>query len=169
MPLPRKKALQEKGWNPLEIKRAEAVLEHAKEHDLFFSKIVFWSALLVIVFANLAVTLILIPFLVVLNHWTLYGIIVLLAGMVGFLYNFLIADIGYLEKRHHRFASVLIPLIAFANVAVMVFAANRFMADLRVQNAPHDPFVISLIFGVAFILPYVLDQIRLLFQRRTEA
>ncbi len=160
--------LQEKGWTPIEIKRAEAVLEHAKERDVFFSKIVFWSALLVIVFANLVVTLVLIPFLVVLNHWTLYGIIVLLAGMVGFLYNFLIADIGYLEKKHQRWASVLVPLIAFANVAVMVFVANRFRADLPVQNAPHDPLAISLIFGVAFILPYILDQLRLLLQRRTE-
>ena len=51
----RKMDLQEKGWNENEIKKAESILEKEEKHDTHFSKIVFWSALVVIIFANLLV------------------------------------------------------------------------------------------------------------------
>lgn len=160
---------EQKSWTALEIKKAERTLERTEHSALFFSKIVFWSALLVIVFANLIVTLILIPFLVVLNKAVLYALVILLAGMIGFLYTFLITDIGYLEKRHHRLASVLVPLLAFANALTMVFVANRFIADLQGPYTPHNPLLISLVFGGAFILPYVADQLRLAFRKKEAA
>ena len=141
--------------------KQSAYLMQPTMHDVFFSKIVFWSALLVIVFANLLVSLPLIPFLIALNSIVLYSIVALLGATIGFLYNFLITDIGLLEKKHHRATSIIVPLIGVANVVVMVLVSNKFIESLKLNNPPHSPWFIALAFCAAFILPYGIDQLRL--------
>jgi len=165
----KKEKLMMKGWEEREIHKAEKILERAEKHDVFFSKIVFWSALIVIIFANIIVSLVLIPFLIVLNKWILYAIVVLLAGSIGFLYNFLITDIGHLEKKHHFLASIIVPIIALANMIVMVYVSNRFIADLKVENIPHNPWAVALVFMAAFILPYIIDKIRIHISEKRKA
>ena len=151
--------LTEKGWNEEEIIHAEEVLDRAEKQDVHFSKIVFWSALIVTIFGNFIVSLILIPFLIVLNKWVLYSVVILLAGSIGFLYKLLITDIGHLEKKHHIAASIVIPLIAIANVVGMVLVSNRFISDLKVENVQHNPIIVAVVFAVVLILPYVLHKI----------
>lgn len=156
----RRKELLQKGWREEDLVKAEAILEKATKHDIFFSKIVFWSALIVIVFANLLVSAVLIPFLITLYGLVLYAIVAVLGLVIGFLYNFLITDIGLLETKHHRAASIIIPVIAIGNVAVMVFTANRFTEGIQLNLQRHNPWIVAVVFGGAFILPYVVDQIR---------
>ncbi|MBI2124966.1 hypothetical protein HYU08_00255 [Candidatus Woesearchaeota archaeon] len=165
MKVERRRELAQKGWREDELRRAEEILDRATAHDLFFSKIVFWSALLVIIFANLTVALILIPFLIALDTGFLYGIIAVLAITIGFLYNFLITDIGLLEKKHHRIASIIVPLIGAGNAVIMVLISNRFVESLQLNLQPHNPWIVAIIFAGAFILPYVADQIRLALKR----
>ena len=162
----RKQELLQKGWEEEELQKARQILEQATDHDLFFSKIVFWSALVVIIFANLLVSLLLIPFLIALSSGVLYGIVVVLALTIGFLYNFLITDIGLLEKKHHRAAGIIISFIAMANVVVMVLVSNKFIESLKLNNSPHNPWIVAAVFGGAFILPYVVDRIRLMMVER---
>lgn len=152
--------LAEKGWSEPQIRHAETILNRAEHHDVFFSRIVFWSAIIIIIFANLMVSLVLIPFLIVFNNWILYSIVILLAGTVGFLYNYLITDIGHLERKHHLAASIIIPLLALANMILMIYISNRFIQDLKVKNDLHNPWLISIIFVTAFILPFLIDQFR---------
>ena len=151
--------LEQKGWNTQDILHAQKIVEKNDKQDIFFSKIVFWSALVIIIFANIIVSLILIPFLIVLNNVILYSVIALLALVVGFLYNFLITDIGRLGKKHHRAAAVIIPLLGIINMVVVVLISNRFITDVKAQNAPHNPWVAAIVFVVAFIVPYLVDQI----------
>jgi hypothetical protein len=155
----KKKELQEKGWTEKEIRNTENILDEEKAYDAHFSKIVFWSALIVIIFANLIVSLVLIPFLIVLNKWVLFTTVILLAGTVGFLYNFLINDIGHLQRRHHVLAAIIIPILTLANMITMVLVSNRFIRDLNVDNVQHNPWVVAIVFAVAFILPYVFDKL----------
>jgi hypothetical protein len=153
------KDLKKKGWNDSEIKKAEEILEKTHQHDLFYSKMVFWSALVVIIFANLIVSLVLIPFLIVLNQWLLYVLIVLLAGTVGFLYNFLITDIKHLERKHHVWAGIIVPVLALGNMIVMVLVSNKFINDIKVNNEFHNPYIIAVVFAVSFILPYLFSRL----------
>ncbi len=161
--------LQQKGWNDAEIKKAEQALARDLRYDVHFSKMVFWSAIIVIVFANMVVAGVLIPFLIALNQWVLYSAVILLAGTVGFLYNFLITDIGHLERKHHVWAGILVPLLALGNIVVVVILSNRFIEDARIQNVPHDPYVLAVVFAIAFILPYVIDRLRLMVGERKAA
>ncbi|MEK6809408.1 MAG: hypothetical protein AABY40_01920 [Nanoarchaeota archaeon] len=161
----RKDELRRKGWSEEDLYKAEAILDRATKQDVFFSKIVFWSALVVIVFANLLISIILIPFLITLYDLILYAIVAVLGLAVGFLYNFLITDIGLLEKKHHRAASIIIPIIAVGNMAAMVLTANRFIENIPINNQPHNPWMVAAVFAAAFILPYILDQVRMFFKR----
>ena len=156
----KKDELLKKGWSEEEIKKAEAAIEKTELKDVFFSKITFWSALVVIIFANLLVTLVLIPFLIVLNKWVLYLTVIILAGVVGFLYNFLITDIGHLEKKHHLSAAIIVPILALSNMVVMVLVSNKFITDLKIQFPSHNPWIIGIVFALAFITPYLIDRIR---------
>lgn len=165
----RKLELKEKGWSEAEIKHAESLLERDEKIDLHFSKMVFWSALVVIIFANLLISLILIPFLIVLNQLVLYSLIILLAGTIGFLYNFLITDIGHLERKHHVWAGIVVPLIALMNMIIMVFVSNRFITDLQINNPLHNAWLTALIFAVAFIIPYFFDKLRNIIHERRKA
>lgn len=162
----RKQELARKGWSQRDINKAETILDRKLPHDVFFSQIVFWSALLVIILGNIIVSFVAIPFLMFLNQWLLYVIIVILAGMIGFLYNFLINDIGHLERKHHLIASILVPVIAVINLLIVVFVANNLILDLKIKNQMHDPWTISIVFAVAFILPFIVDQVRLFVKGR---
>ncbi len=161
-----KTRLHQKGWDDAQIQKAEAVLERDLRYDIQFSRIVFWSAIVVIVFANILVAGVLIPILIALNEWVLYGTVIILAGTVGFLYNFLITDIGHLEKKHHIWAGVLVPILALGNIIAVVLLSNRFIEDAHIQNVEQNPYLIGLLFAVAFILPYIVDRIRLMMVRR---
>jgi len=162
----KKDILLEKGWQEEEIKKAEAELDRSEHHDIFFSRMVFWSSMIVIVFANLLVSLVLIPFLIVFNNWILFPIIILLAGSIGFLYNLLITDVNHLETRHHLLAGILIPLIALTNMMLMVWVSNRFISDLNVQNQQHNLWAIAITFAVVLIIPAIIDKIRLHFKEK---
>ncbi len=165
MDLRRKEELLQKGWRQQDLVKAEAILDRATKHDIFFSKIVFWSALVVIVFANLLISIVLIPFLLALYDWALYGIVTVLALCIGFLYNFLVNDIGLLETKHHRLASIIVPIVGMGNVVIMVLTSNRFIESLKLNYSPHNPWLVAVIFGVSFILPYAVDQIRMSLRR----
>ncbi len=160
MEISKKEELLRKGWKDEEIHNAERILERETQHDVFFSKIVFWSALLVIIFANVIVALVLTPFLIVLNASLMYLLTAVLAGSIGFVYNFLITDIGHLEKKHHVLAGIIVPILALANTFVMVMVSNRFIQELKINNPQHNPWIIGGIFAVAFIAPYLIDRIK---------
>lgn len=159
MRLQQKKELLQKGWREPEIKRAEEILERSLHYDRHFSKIVFWSALVVIIFANIVVSLILIPFSVVLTSWLLYTLVVVLAATVGYLYNFLIRDIGHLQRKHHVIAGILIPFLALGNMVIMVSLSNKLITDLKLHNLPHNIWMVSAVFAIAFILPYLMSRL----------
>src|SRR3989344_2868545 len=152
-------SLQKKGWNEREIARAERFVNVPRPYDTHFSKIVFCSALIVIIFANFIVSLVLIPFLLVFHDALLYSIIVLLAGTIGFLYKHLITDIGHLEQKHHIWASILIPLIAAANMIVVVFIANEFITKMETVSDLQNPWLIAAVFSLVLIVPYVLQSL----------
>ena len=160
----RKLKLKEKGWSEKEILHAEEVLEKTIGYDVQLSKIVFWSALVVIIFANVLISLILIPFLIAFKPLFLYGIVVLLGGTIGFLYKFLITDIAHLKKKHHILASILVPFIALANMVVMVLVSNKYAVDFNVEL--QNPWIVAVIFSAAFIIPYLARKIKELLLRK---
>lgn len=151
------KILTSKGWKDTEIKHAQDVLNQEKAHDAFFSKIVFYSALVIIIFANVFVSFAILFLSIVISSWFLYIITGVLALTIGFLYNFLITDIGHLEKKHHLFATILLPILAFANILLIGFVSNTIIADLGISTGEHNTWFLGVTFAVLFLVPAVID------------
>ncbi len=152
--------LHRKGWGKQEIARAQYILQKEFPHTVPFSRIVFWTALVITIIGNMLVAIGLIPFLVVLPALHLYVVVAILAGVVGFLYTHVITDIGHLEKKHHLMAAIVLPVIGFMNAVFMTLVANQIILDLPfVKNPGHNPGMIGLVFAVAFMLPYVMKRI----------
>lgn len=160
--------LKEKGWSDLEIKRAESILEKSEKHDLFFSKMIFWTAIVIIFFGNLLVSVVLIPFILLLNRNLVYMVVIVLAACIGFLYNFLINDIGHLERKHHVLAGIILPVLAIGNMILMVIASNKFLDRIEPGIEHYDPLIVAAIFVVSFMLPYLLDRIRIHFREKNK-
>jgi hypothetical protein len=147
-------------WADEEIKKSEGILRRVHVHEPFFSKIVFWSAILVIVVGNLMMSIALIPFLAVLNRWFLDIIILVLGLVMGFLFNFLITNIGHLDRHHHILAGIILPIIAVVNVVFIVLIGNRMIEAIEIVNVRHNPWIIGVLYGAAFIFPYVYYRLR---------
>lgn len=121
--------LENKGWNKAEIARIESGIESYKIHDKSNSRkslarLTYWTALLVITVCNLGLAVFLIPFFILLGDTFSTLMILLLGGIMGTLFAFIIQDIEYLEKKHHLFAMIFIPLTTIINIFIMVKAAN---------------------------------------------
>lgn len=153
--------LRAKGWEDAEIRKAERILERAEVQDVFFARLVFWTALIVIIFANLVVSLILVPVLAFFEGWMFYTVLIVLALGVGFVYNFLITDVQHLERKHHLIAGILLPLIALVNLALVVLVSNRLVEESTLATVKHNPWMIGVVFAAAFILPSILDKVRM--------
>jgi len=152
------------GWTEEKLKKAEKDLRRKHIHDVRLAKIVFWSTILVIVVGNLLMSVALVPFLAVLNRWFLDLVIVILGLVVGFLFNFLLTSIEHLEDHHKIIAAVIIPIIALVNVIFIVLVANEMIEAILIDNARHNPWLIGILYGTAFVLPYVASQVRKIYK-----
>ncbi len=156
--------LAQKGWKHSDIEHAAAILNRAEFHDLFFSRIVFWSTFFVIIIGNILISLLFIPFLVTLRGTVLYSLLILLGMTMGYLYHFLITDIGHLQKKHHAIAGIMIPLIALANMISTTVISNKVLQASLIKNTQQDPIIVGLIFAISFLIPsvggFIFEQIQ---------
>lgn len=139
---------------------AQDIALHHENHDRFISRVVFWTSIIVVALANIISAAILIPIIAAISGWSFYIILSTLAVVMGFLYNLLLIDIAHLERSHHLFARVIIPVIAAVNVGALVSIANIFASALSLGEI-RNPFAIGIVYGFAFILPYLIDQFRI--------
>ena len=151
---------KKEGWTDKKLEKSEKALRKVHIHEPYFSQIVFWSAILVLVVGNLLMSIALIPFLAVLNKWFLDLVILVLALVMGFLFNFLITNIGHLERHHHYLAAVILPVIAVVNMVFVVLMANQMIEAIQIDNVRHNPWVIGILYGAVFVFPYLYFRLR---------
>jgi hypothetical protein len=152
--------LKEKGWAEEDIGKAEAIIEKRRREDksrtyISMNRVLYWSAIVVIVLGNFIISMFLIPFLLVLKRFSLDIIIVAIAFAFGLLFNLLITDIEHVEKKHHLFALIIIPLIALINFVMMVNISNALGESMNLPISRQNPYFISLLYVIAFVLPYL--------------
>jgi|SRR3989338_2772921 len=153
------KRLEKKGWRKKEIVRAVGIIRNAKQnkpHDIkFLEERIYWVLLAVIIAANFAISIALIPVLIALNGAFLYLVLMVLGIVFGLLFELVIRSIEHLEKKHHLLLAVLIPLIALANAFVISNVSNDLMSTLSLKNL-HNSLAVALVYSVSFVLPYIV-------------
>ncbi|MBD3313230.1 hypothetical protein GF345_02205 [Candidatus Woesearchaeota archaeon] len=157
--------LMEKGWTEEEITKTlqmahgEGKEEKHIEYKKEMNKTVYWATLLVLTVSNFLISIVLIPFLLVMQPLQLSVIVIVLGLIFGLMFNLVILDIEHIKNHHHLLAAVFIPGIALVNVFVMVSIANGFGDRIGLESH-ENPMLISIIYIAAFLLPYIYSQFR---------
>ena len=125
------------------------------------NKLVYWLALLVTIIGNLIISAALIPFLIVMKDVSLYVIIITLGIAFGLLFDLLLKDIENIDFRHHIIAGIFIPGIGIVNLYIITTLANRLIEILEVTNVKQNPVIISVVYIIAFMLPFVISKIKI--------
>lgn len=151
--------LEKRGWSDKDIKNTVNIIKNVKQNrskgTIFLEKRIYWILLIIIVTANLAISLALIPILMVLNGAFLYFMEIVLGISFGLLFELVIRSIEHLEKKHHVFLTILIPLTALINVFIISKISNNLIVKLNLKNL-HTPLIIALVYAVSFVLPYLI-------------
>ena len=121
------------------------------------NRIIYWMALLVLIISNLVVAVVLIPLLLALNPFPLYLIVMLVGVFIGLIFNHLIKDVEHLERKHHLFAGILIPVVGVVDLFIVVAVANK-LAKILLIPTQNDPLTVSLVFVASFLFPYVVSE-----------
>ena len=153
------KRLEKRGWNKKDITKAVRIIQNAKQNKnkdtKFLDKRIYWILLVIIVVANFAISIALVPVLMTLKGFNLYFVIIILGLVFGLLFELVIRSIEHLEKKHHIFLVIFIPLIALVNILIISKIANNLMLILSITNA-QKPIIIALIYAASFVLPYII-------------
>ena len=155
------KRLEKRGWSKEDISKAVGIIHNSKQlktpETRFLEKRIHWVLLIAIIAANFAISVALIPLLIALKGMLLYFLIILLGIVFGLLFELLIRSIEHLERKHHIFLAVLIPLIALVNVFVISNISNNLVRTLNLTNT-HNSIIISLVYAISFVLPYIINR-----------
>ena len=153
-----KKRLKEKGWPRKDIDKTIKIVKEAKEKKhpaiKFLDKTVYWISLIIAIIGNFIISIALIPFLMVLKSIQLFLVIIVLGLSFGLMFELLIRSIEHLEVKHHIFLAVLIPVVAVINVFIITLVSNNLEEIFNINN-PQNPFLVGVVYAVAFILPFI--------------
>lgn len=153
--------LEKKGWSRKDIIKAVEAIKSAKKTKprdiVFIERRIFWILLVVIVAANFAVSVALLPLLVALKGALLYAVIIILGVVLGLVFELVIRSMEHLESGHHALLAFLIPVAAMLNVFIISKISNNLVQSLGFANA-HNPLAISMIYSTSFALPYLASK-----------
>ena len=151
--------LIKKGWRPQDLIKAESIIDKDSNHSKKFSRRVFLSSLFLVLFGTMVVAFLLIPLLI-------YIFITMLSLSLGFMYNLLINEIGFLKKKHHLLSVISLFILSLSSMFLLVSKVNQFISKNSFGNLSYEPFLISIIFSFSFITPYIISLIKLKYQKK---
>src|SRR3989344_6224525 len=157
--------LREKGWSEEEVMKALELIhaEDKKEKHIHMKKsmniTLYWMVLLILTLANFFISIVMIPFLLVLETFQVMIILGAVGIVFGLVFNHLIRDIEHVETKHNVAAAIFIPSLAIINIFVVVTVANAMAERLRF-DAWENPVLIAAIYALAFVLPYLLTSVK---------
>ncbi len=149
--------MQKKSRKKIKLKRPEFKVDLQKIVPKESNKLTYWMALMVLVTCNFVVSVVLIPFLIILETVPLYAIVITFGVMFGSLFKLIYSTIESVDNLKSA-ATFFIPSIAIINIAVIATIANE-MNELLLLQSGHNPAVLGLIYALAFISPFIYKDI----------
>ncbi len=157
------KNLKEKGWSEGEIKRVSRILEGAPEKKspaiLLIDKVAYWSGLFIAIIGNFAISVLLIPFLILMKSFYLYLALVFLGVVFGWVFSLLIRDIEAIKAGQHIIAWIFIPAIAIINIYVVTNISNHIATLMEIATGIHIASMVSVVYVVSFMFPYAVSKV----------
>ncbi len=154
--------MKEKGWSEEELEHARLIfLQNRHKHSIFHPKYDFfmhWALFGIFLICNLVVFLKMLPLIIILNNPISYFFLAMLGFGLGAIFDLVVSDLNHLEKHHHFFISLIIPVMTIFLFIVSMYIIQQnypFLSTLIIH-----PLSLSLTYAVCFMLPYYFRQIR---------
>ncbi len=159
-----KKTLEEKGWETKDIEKAMNIMQKSPTYDKKraskISTLLYWMTLILIIVGNLLLSVVLVPFLLVMDGFVLYLMIFIVALIWGLLFNIVLKDIEELDVKNHIIAGIFIPFIAVFNVYIIASLSNQVERALDITQIQHNPAIIGAVYVFAFMIPFLITKIK---------
>lgn len=152
--------LSKKGWSEKEISKAMIILDSAQEKKSaktkFLDELLVWVSLFVAVAGNFILSVVIVPFLIIMSGVSLYAAIFCFGAAFGMLFTIILRNMERLEAKMHVIAGLFIPVIGLINMYIIARMSNKLIAILQLKTVEHDAVLVSMVYIFAFILPYLL-------------
>jgi hypothetical protein len=151
--------LQKKGWSQPEIYRVMRSLHRGTEQERYFTQVLFFSTILLVIFSNIFVMVGVLFLAIIMPSWFIMCLMAIFGIIIGIIYDYLMRDIAHIESHHHFVAGSVIPLIAIMNTFVIVYASEGISSDLGL-SVNQDPVMSTIIFIIALIIPSFVRRVK---------
>lgn len=153
------KSMKKKGWNDKEIKHMETSLSAVKRRDnqmrKDLNKFFFWNIIAAAIILNFLGILIISPFLIAFDGFTLYAIAIILGACMGMLVNYITLSTAHLEMKRHFYAAILIPILIGINLKLG--SGYLDMLSKIFNMTDKSTIELALSYSIAFIFPYAFS------------
>lgn len=122
-------------------------------------EVAYWIALIAGIIGNFFVSVMLVPFLIIINDIQLFFAMPLVGLGTGYIFYYILKGIRHLEKQHHIIIWLLLPSIALINVYIITQLSNLLAVLLQIESGVHDPLITSLLYSAFFVLPYLIGKL----------
>ena len=155
------KKMKEKGWHEHELKKAQDIFEKHKDTPHFFinrfDTLLHWLLFFLIILGNVLVVTIVVPLLVIFPNPGIYGILIVLGAMFGFLMEIVVKHINHLLGPHHHFVlGVIIPFLAMMSLFLIVSYTEPQLPNIF--GLDRHPVAMGVIYAIAFAAPYLMNK-----------
>ena len=120
----------------------------------------YWFLLLIAIVGNFILSVVLVPFLLVLKGASLYFTLLFVGASFGFVFSFILHSIESLRKSQHVIAGVFIPALALINVGIFAILSNKLILLLKLATPPHNPFLIGAVYVLGYVIPGAVKHVK---------
>lgn len=144
------------------FERTEEILRKAELEKpkwlRIFDKTVYWVVLLVAIVGNFIISVVLVPFMLILKGVYLYASLLFIGISFGWLFSFILSMLEKFEQKH-IIAAILIPALALINVAIFAVLSNKLIVLMKLATPEHNPLIVGAVYVLGYVLPYALANI----------
>lgn len=146
-----------KEWSPDIAAKTEQILRRAEKSKPSWIRnldsALYWALLLIAILGNFILSVVLVPFLLILKGAALYFSLFFIGASFGWIFSFILHNIERLQTEQHIIASLFIPCLALINVGIFAVLSNKLIILLRLTTPPHNPMLVGAVYVFGYVLP----------------
>ncbi|VVB81620.1 Uncharacterised protein [uncultured archaeon] len=155
---------EHKEWTPELAVRTEEILSKAEKSKpgwiVGVDSALYWVLLFLAIIANFIISVVLVPFLLILKGLPLYFSLFFIGASFGLFFSFILHSLEQLEKEQHIIASIFIPCIALINVGIFAVLSNKLIILLKLATPPHNAILVGAVYVFGYVIPGAFMHLR---------
>ena len=149
-----------KEWTPeLAVRTEEILIAGERKKSSWVQGVdsaLYWVLLFIAIVANFVISVVLVPFLIILKGWSLLFCLFFVGASFGLVFSFILHSLEKMQTEQHIIASVFIPCLALINVGIFAVLSNKLIILLKLATPPHNPMIVGAVYVFGYIIPGIV-------------